>query len=208
MTLQAFVHDFVTFWVVIDPIAVLPVFLALTADHTPAERRKIAVETILVAFAVIAFFIGVGQIILDTMGISLRAFQIAGGVVLFLFAVSLVLGDPVPVRADDRPGAQRTAVAVYPLGIPTISGPGTMLTAMLLTDNERFGPMEQVDTAISAVAVLVILLGMLFAADPITRAIGTGGANILRRIMGMILATVAVNTVLGALGSWLGHPRL
>ena len=198
---RAFLHDFVAFWVVIDPFAVLPVFLALTSQATSAERRQLAVASILVAAAVIGFFIACGQLLIESIGISLRAFQIAGGVVLFLFAVSLVLGETASRSPDTTAATSPFEAAVYPLAIPAISGPGTMLSAILLTDNARFGVVDQIQTGVSAAAVL-------FGATPITRTIGPGGANVLKRIMGMILAAVAANTVLTGLGSWLGLPRL
>jgi multiple antibiotic resistance protein len=99
-------------------------------------------------------------------------------------------------------------MAVYPLAIPTIAGPGTMLTAMLITDNDRFTVLEQAQTALAGALVLLVTLALLWLADPVHRIIGTGGTNVVRRIMGMILAAVAVNMVLSGLAAWLGLPKL
>ena len=198
------VSDLITLFVVVDPLAASSVFLAVTASYTAPAKRRIATLAVLCALGVCLFFIVLGQIIVEAMGISLRAFQIAGGIVLFLFAVSMILAEPKEPAGGDGGVA---SVAVYPLAIPAIAGPGTMLTVMLLTDNDRFGIVEQATTAAVTVAVLVIQYALLLLAEPVSRVIGRSGANILRRVMGMILAAVAVNAVLTALGSWVGLPK-
>ncbi len=198
--------DFITLFVVVDPLAASSVFLAVTAATTAAAKRKIATLAVLIAFGVLLFFVVLGQIIIEAMGISLCAFQIAGGIVLFLFAASMILSEAkAPAGGAD---AGVASLAVYPLAIPAIAGPGTMLTVMLLTDNDRFGVADQALTTATMVAVLVVQYVLLLLAGPVSRVIGTSGANILRRVMGMILASVAVNAVLSALGGWLGLPRL
>jgi multiple antibiotic resistance protein len=202
------INDFITLFVVVDPIGlVLPTFLALTGDCPPAIRRKVAVQSVLVAFIVMLFFIVFAQIIVEAIGLSLRSFQIAGGIILFLFAISFVLGSgpSVPVGASGH--ADYNAMAVYPLAIPTISGPGTMLTSMLITDNDRFSVFEQAQSALSGALVLAVTLALLLLADPVYRVIGSSGTNVVRRIMGMILAAVAVSTVLSGLAAWLGLPK-
>ncbi len=198
--------DFVTLYVVVDPLAASSVFLAVTGGLSTAMKRKIAMLSVGFAFGVLLFFIAVGQIIIGAMGISLRAFQIAGGIVLFLFAASMILAEAKEPSSGGDGGA--AALAVYPLAIPAIAGPGTMLTVMLLTDNDRFSVAEQAETTAVVVAVLLIQYALLLLAEPVSRLIGKSGANILRRVMGMILASVAVNTVLGAIGGWVGLPKL
>jgi len=200
------VSDFITLFVVVDPLAATSVFLAVTTAYTAPAKRKIAILSVLVAFGVLLFFIVFGQIIVQAMGISLRAFQIAGGIVLFLFAVSMILADPSEPGGGGDAGL--ASLAVYPLAIPAISGPGTMLTVMVLTDNDRFSIAEQAMTTVVVVAVLLVQYALLLLAEPVSQLIGKGGANILRRVMGMILASVAVNVVLGAIGSWTGLPKL
>ncbi len=200
--------DFTTLFVVVDPICVLPVFLALTGDCPPAIRRTLAVRGVAFAFVVMLFFIAAAQIIVEAVGLSLRAFQIAGGGILFIFAASLVLGGGPEAPADKTGKTDYRAMAVYPLAIPSISGPGTMLTAMLITDNDRFSVFEQVQTALAGALVLAITLVILLFADPIYRVLGLGGTNVLKRIMGMMLAAVAANMMLSGLGAWLGLPKL
>ena len=200
------VSDFITLFVVVDPLAASSVFLAVTAGVTAPAKRKIATLAVLISFLVLLFFIVLGQIIIEAMGISLRAFQIAGGIVLFLFAASMILSDPKePAGGGDGSVA---SLAVYPLAIPAIAGPGTMLTVMLLTDNDRYGVVDQAITTGMVGAVLLVQYVLLVLAEQVSRVIGRSGANVLRRVMGMVLASVAVNAVLTALGSWIGLPKV
>jgi multiple antibiotic resistance protein len=105
-------------------------------------------------------------------------------------------------------GDQATSVAVYPLAVPKIAGPGTMLTVVLLTDDHRFEVVQLALTAGMLALVLAITLGILFLAAPIARLIGDAGTNIIGRVMGMILVALAVHTVLSAFATWLGLPKL
>jgi len=202
-----FVKDFLALWVVLDPIAAVPIFMALTADYNEPTRTRIAGGSVLVALVVLAFFIGVGQLVIAAVGISLRAFTIAGGIILFLFAVDLVIGENKLPAIDPRRSSP-LQLAVYPMGVPTLAGPGSMLTVMLRTDNSRFSVLEQIHTVVAVVCVLAITYGLLRAAGLITRLIGLGGASILKRIMGMILAAYAVTLVLQGVADWLKLPPL
>lgn len=192
--------DFISLWVVVDPFAVLAIFVGLTRGVDAATRRRTAVKSVALAYVVLLFFIVAGQFIIEAIGLTLHVFQIGGGIVLMLFAISLVVGQ----EGDETITQEKYSnPAVYPLAVPAIAGPGVMLMAMLLTDNTRLSAFEQAQTATAAAVVLAILLAMLMFAQPITRAIGTSGASIIRRVMGMILCAVAVNAILTGLGTWL-----
>jgi len=187
-------------------IAALPIFVSITGEFDRRDRRQNrGCRDHRVIFNSL-FFIAVGKIILEAMGVSLRDFQIAGGLILFLFAASMVMGDgqegPEP-RANYK---NASALAIYPLAVPTLAGPGAMLTVMLLTDNSRFTIMDQLLTTATLAVVLAVTLAMLLFADSITRVIGLHGANVVKRIMGMILAAVAVKIVLGGVSDWLHLP--
>lgn len=200
------INNFIILWVIIDPIAALSIFVSLTAEYDRRSRRRIATAAVFAAFLVLCFFIGLGQIIIEAMGVSLSEFQIAGGLILFLFAVTMVIGgapQALQLRADPQTGSE---IAIYPLAIPTLAGPGAMLTVMLLTDRSRFSTTDQLMTAATVAVVLAITLAMLFLADPILRLIGLHGANVLKRIMGMVLAAVAVKIILGGIADWLHLP--
>jgi multiple antibiotic resistance protein len=207
--LNHIINNFITLFVVVDPIGlVLPTFLALTGDCPPALKRKLALRSVLIAFVVMLFFIALAQIIIEAIGLSLRSFQIGGGIILLLFAISLVLGSGEAIPVNKTGQTDYTAMAVYPLAIPTISGPGTVLTSMLITDNDRYSVFEQAQTAFAGALVLIVTLALLLLADPVHRVIGSGGTNVIRRIMGMILVAIAVNMVLSGAASWLGLPKL
>ncbi|MBV9394713.1 MAG: MarC family protein [Methylobacteriaceae bacterium] len=203
---QQHVSEFVTFFLVMNPFSTLPVFLSLVATLEPAGQRKIAVYAVFVAFGVLVFFIFAGAFLLQKMSVPIRAFQIAGGILLFLVALDMIRGE-IRVAAQ---GAEQShlARAVYPLAIPKIAGPGAMLTAILLTDDDRFNPLGQLATVGVLAAVLLIQLIVLIAAIPISRLIGMAGASVIGRVMGMLLAALSVSMVLGAIGDWLNLPKL
>ena len=201
-----FLFDFLTIWVIIDPITVLPIFIAVTADCDRATRRRIAGFTSLIALAVLAFFVAAGQIIITAMGISLHAFEISGGLILLLFAIDLVIGAGKPVATDGPDKASALQRAIYPLAIPSLAGPGAMLTVILRTDNSRISLLEQIHTEVAVALVLAITYLLLLSAGPITRAIGTGGVNVVKRVMGMVLAAYATTLILKGFAQWLNLP--
>jgi multiple antibiotic resistance protein len=203
---QQHISEFVTLFLVINPFGVLPVFLAIAATLDPPAQRKLALNAVLVAFAVLVFFIFAGEFLLEQMGISIRAFQIAGGIVLFLIALEMIRGDThASAQGDEQ---SHLALAVYPLGIPKIAGPGAMLAVILLTDDDRFNLAGQMITVGILAVVLLIQIMVLLAAGPISRLIGMTGAGVIGRIMGMLLAALAVSMVLSAMGEWLNLPKL
>ena len=140
------------------------------------------------------------------MGISIRAFQISGGILLFVIALDMVRGQSLSSGHGKEQGSM--ALAVYPLAIPKIAGPGAMLAVVLLTDDERYNLPGQMMTVGLLALVLVIAFLILLAAGPISRWIGTAGVSVISRVMGMLLAALAVTLVLGALGEWLSLPKL
>jgi multiple antibiotic resistance protein len=197
---QDIATSFVTLWVVLDPISTISVFLALTPGMTLARRRVLATRAVIISALVLVFFIVAGQILLEAMGIPLYSFQIAGGIVLFLFALNMVFGQTKPQAAETiEPPEPDESVAVFPLAIPTIAGPGAMLAVVLLTDNARNSFREQADTVGVMLIVLFVTWVALMLANSISKVIGSAGANVLARIMGLLLATVAANNVLAAI---------
>lgn len=190
-------EQFVILWVVIDPIGTIPVFVAVTAGMAPQMLRRTAFQAAAVAAIVLGFFLVFGQFLIDALGISLPAFQIAGGLILFAFAFTMIFGQPmngsgaVQERGDGMP-------AIFPLAVPSIASPGAMLAIVLLTDNHRFSIPEQAVTALVMLAVLGFALVLMLLADPILRIIRRSGAAIVSRVMGMVLAAVAVDNVIEA----------
>jgi multiple antibiotic resistance protein len=202
---QGRLSEFVTIFLVINPIGVLPVFLALAGPLDRRSQQKLALNAVLIAFVVLVFFIFAGAFLLEQMGVSISAFQISGGIVLFLVAMEMIRGE-VPTTS---PGMEQSqALAVYPLGIPKIAGPGAMIAIILFSDDDRFNLLGQLTTVGILALVLLIQLLILFAAAPILRLIGAAGAGVIGRVMGMLLTALAVSMVLSATGQWLGLPKL
>ena len=144
----------------------------------------------------LAFLIG-GQVVIETLGLRLGSFQIAGGIVLFLFALSMIFGESKPEQEIMEAGREDMSGAVYPLAMPSIASPGAMLAIVILTDNHTQGLADQAVTAGLLVLVLLLTLALLLAASLIYQLIGHTGASVISRVMGIVLATIAVDAVLG-----------
>lgn len=194
-------EQFVTLWVVIDPIGTIPVFVAVTAGLEAPERRRTALIAALTAIGILLFFLICGQFLISALGISLPAFQIAGGIILFLFALTMIFGESKPEQEIDEikdPYKKKESPAVFPLAVPSLASPGAMLAIVLLTDNHRFSIAEQAVTAGIMAFVCLIAFLLMLAAGAIQRVIGMSGAAIVSRVMGMILASVAVDNIIEA----------
>ncbi len=192
-----FAAAFISFFAVIDPIGTVPVFVAVTQHHDEATKRRIALLATLVSAVVLLLFVVAGEIVLRAMNIPLPAFRVAGGVVLFLFALSMIFGESKPEQ-ELALAENAHDTAVFPLAVPSLAGPGAMLAAVLLTENARFNLWEQVQTAATMLIVLAVALALMLLASPVQRLIGRSGASVVSRVMGLILASVAVhNTLIG-----------
>lgn len=187
-------RELITLIVVIDPIGTIPVFLATTASMSAHVARKVAIRAILTATVVLIFFLALGQIVFEALGLQLGAFQISGGIVLFLFALTMIFG---PTKAErEIEEANHKYTAVFPLAIPSIASPGAMLAVVILTDNHSRSLTDQATTAGLLIVVLMITLALLLIANPIQKLLGTAGTSVISRVMGIILATVAVDSIL------------
>ncbi len=198
-------EDAITLFVVVNPIGLVPLFIALTAGHTRAQRRAIAARAVVIAAAILIVFVVLGQVMLTGLGVTLPAFRVAGGLVLLVIALRMVLSDD-DTRAGS-PSATRRAgpgdIAVFPLAMPFIAGPGAVMAAVLLTDNDTFTIAEQAATAAVMLGVLALTYLMLLGAETVQRYIGATGANVLSRVLGLVLAAVAAEAMLKGLRAFL-----
>ncbi|MCF7517612.1 MarC family protein [Pseudoalteromonas sp. N1230-9] len=194
--LDKVLHDFLVIWATIDPIGTMALFAALTAKLPAKKRRKTAFKTVGYAAIVLIGAIVIGQLLLSAMGISLLSFQVAGGIILFLFGLQMIFADDSS-QGDIEP---QHDISVFPLAIPATASPGAILAVILITDNHIYTIKEQVITALNMLGVLLITLVLLLLSGRILKLIGTGGASILTRIMGLILAALSVEFVMEALG--------
>ncbi len=186
---------FVLLWAVIDPVGTIPVFISATSNRTPAERWRIALIASIAAAGILLFFIAVGEPILLAMGVPLTAFQIAGGIVLFLFALTMIFGESKP-EEETKMLSSVQETAIFPLATPSIASPGAMMAVVLLTENQTHTLADQLSTAVMMLVVVVITFGLMVMAGTISRIIGQGGASLVSRVMGLILASVAATNVL------------
>ena len=198
-----FVATFVFFFAVIDPIGTVPVFLAVTPGLGTADRRRIAVIATIASAAILVFFAVAGELILTAMSIPLAAFQVSGGIVLFLFALSMIFGESKP-EEELRLVVDHTDTAIFPLAVPSIAGPGAMLAAVLMTEKTLFSVTHQAQTVGVMLVVLGINLVLMLVASGIHRIIGDAGASVISRVMGLILASVAAANTLSGIKSYFG----
>ena len=191
-----FIAVFITFFAVIDPIGTVPVFIAVTDKYDKKTKRRVALLATITSAIILLFFIVVGEIMLTALSIPLPAFQISGGIVLFLFALNMIFGESKPEEEIKSLALSHTETAIFPLAIPSIASPGAMLAAVLLTENKIFSAWEQLQTTLVMLAVLVIVYILLLLSGFISRLIGTSGASVISRIMGLILSAIATTNIL------------
>lgn len=195
------VATFFVFFAVIDPIGTIPVFIAATRGFETKAKRKIALLASFFAACVLVFFVVAGELILNAMQIPLSAFQIAGGIVLLLFALSMIFGESKP-EEETRLVAQQNETAIFPLAVPSIASPGALLAAVLLTENAKVDIMQQLQVVIVMLAVILLTLFLMLIAGGIHKIIGNSGASVISRIMGLLLSAVAVSNTLSGISSY------
>ena len=179
----------------IDPIGTIPVFIAVTARNNPAEMKKMARKAALVAIGVLLFFIVLGELILNALNIPVEVFQISGGIVLFLFSLSMIFGESKP-EAEVSHVDKHDDKAIFPLAMPSLASPGAILAAILLTENSVVNIRDQFLVALTMIVVMLIAWLFMTKSAAIFKYIGNSGAAIISRVMGLILSSVAVANIL------------
>ena len=195
--MNVLVENFLTFFTTIDPVGTLTIFIGVTAAAKPQDRSRIAIRAIVYSAVILLAFVVLGQLFLNSIGIRLAAFELAGGIIFFLFGLQMVFGTGVAV-AESKEEAGRD-VAVFPIAVPSIASPGSILAAVVLTDNRNFSFYEQLLTTGIMLSVLGLTLVLVLQANRIYALLGRAGSTLVVRIMGMILAAIAVEMVLEAL---------
>ncbi|WP_198521713.1 MarC family protein [Sagittula sp. P11] len=196
---SSILREFITLFVVVDPIGTLPVFYFATARVPHALHWKFALRAVLVAWVVLMAFLVAGQWLLEGLGLRFGSFQIAGGIILFLFALTMIFGESKPEHEIEEATREHLSGAVFPLAMPSIASPGAMLAIVVLTDNHAHSVPDQLMTAGLLTIVLILTLLLLLLGSQLKRILGSTGASVVSRVMGIILATVAVDAVLGGL---------
>ena len=191
-------NAFATLFVTIDPIGLAPLFIGLTSDMTPSQRRSVALRACLIALLLMVIFLFAGQIILDTMGITIHAFRVAGGLLLFYMAFEMVYGK----RQDRKLKESETAItadqianiSVFPLALPLIAGPGAISATILLASQNVTIEWRLILLVIIAFVILLVWLAFI-ASQVLDRLLGFTGRMILTRLLGVLLAALSVQFV-------------
>ena len=191
-------NAFATLFVTIDPIGLAPLFIGLTSDMTPSQRGSVALRACLIALLLMVIFLFAGQIILDTMGITIHAFRVAGGLLLFYMAFEMVYGK----RQDRKLKESETAItadqianiSVFPLALPLIAGPGAISATILLASQNVTIEWRLILLVIIAFVILLVWLAFI-ASQVLDRLLGFTGRMILTRLLGVLLAALSVQFV-------------
>ncbi|AXI48843.1 MarC family transcriptional regulator [Sulfitobacter sp. SK012] len=194
---------FVTLLVVIDPVAIAPIFLALTPGMDSEQRARIALRAVLVAGLILAIFAFFGKAVLDFVGISMAAFRVAGGVLLFLTAMDMLFERRTKRREDSSEvtDSEHDDPSVFPIAIPLVAGPGAIASVILLVGEKPGGEGLVSILGITAV-ILLIMYVMLLLSSGLERAMGKVAINVTTRVLGMLLAALSVQFVLDGLAEF------
>jgi multiple antibiotic resistance protein len=198
MDLAFFVTAFTTLFVVIDPFGTTPIFVALTQDMDAATRRKTAIRSCLTAVCILIAFAAFGEAVLGFVGISMEAFRVAGGALLFLTALDMLFDRRTKRREDRAEEEEHPDPSVFPLAIPLIAGPGSIATIILLA-GQHPGVLGIVEACIVMLAVMAVVFIFFLSGGVIARILGKTGLNVLTRLLGMLLAALSVQFILDGL---------
>lgn len=199
MTNAEIITAFATLFVVVDPIGLAPLFIALTQGMDARLRRRVGMRAVLIGALLLTLFGLLGDKLLGAIGISMPAFRIAGGVLLFLTALDMLFERRTQRREGQHPAHLADDPSVFPLATPLIAGPGALATMILLAGQQGgdWGHVLAVHLVMAAVLGCVFLL--FLAASPIERALGRTGTVVVTRLLGMLLAALAIQFILDGL---------
>ena len=202
--LEQAIKFFIVFFVVVEPISLIPVFSGLTEGASDSYKHKMALKSVLVASGILLLFAVVGAGFLASMGIAIDSFRIFGGLLLFLIALEMVFARESGTRTSDDEKVEskkRADISVFPLAFPFMAGPGALTTLLLW-----FGPIPVTEHPVQfllmfgcALAVLALCLLAMWVSGPLMRIIGVTGTNVANRLFGVVLGALAVQFVVDGL---------
>jgi multiple antibiotic resistance protein len=192
---STFWQIFTTVFLVIDPLGFVPLYISITGGMEPAERRRVSKKALFIAFAVCLVFILIGRVVLTFLGVKPGAFFIAGGIMLFLTALDMLFGAARKTRTSKDEAEDYSAVAVFPLAIPMLSGPGAITSIMLFSSGatDWFAVSAMLLAAVTA--TLAVAAAFMKASGFLLRILGRTGVSVIERIMGILLAGMSVQFV-------------
>jgi multiple antibiotic resistance protein len=206
--METFLVSLVALLVILDPIGTAAIFVGITPRDSEARRRSQAIRATVISAVVLVSFAFLGELLLRAMDISVPAFQIAGGLLLFVLAFDMVMQRPSGLRATEAERTEAEAsdddVSVFPLAIPLIAGPGAMTSVVLLRGRAGSDPTEVLAVMAALTAALAIMLVCLVAAGTMTRIVGKTGTHVIGRVLGVILAALSAQLVIDGIRASFG----
>lgn len=200
-------YYFTALFVILDPVGTAALFAGLTRGTSPDLKRRMAMRGVAIAGGVLLVFAFAGDMILRALGIGLPAFRIAGGALLFLLAIDMLFARQTSFRAltetENREADASTDISVFPLAIPLIAGPGALTTMVLLMGRAEQEPLGAPLLIAVLIVVLAISLGLLLVSSRVVALLGTTGVNVVSRVLGILLAALAVQLVLDGVNAGL-----
>jgi len=196
--------SFVTLLVVVDPIGVVPIFASLVG-HVPAgERRAVLRRAVMVAFGIALFFLLAGKALLVYLGVTVHAFGISGGILLFAVAMPMLFGHRAGLQAPEsgEHAASGEDLAIFPMAIPLLSGPGTIATVLLLTAEADGDAIRLAVIGANVAVIFGLTLFVLSLGEHVLARLGTGKVHMITRVMGIVLAALAVQYVLDGVAGY------
>jgi multiple antibiotic resistance protein len=202
--LQFGLRAFATLFIVVDPLGVAPMFVALTSELRDAERRRTLSRALVVAFSVTIFFLLGGGFLLSYLGVTVHAVAISGGILLFAASFPMLFGQRPGLQAPERheQGGAGEDIAIFPLAIPLLSGPGTITTVLLLTNQIR-GDVLRLGIFAAVIAIVYLIAWwVLYAGERVMARLGAGKVHIITRVLGIVLAALAVQYILSGIAGY------
>jgi multiple antibiotic resistance protein len=197
---ETFILAFTTFFVAIAPLDIAAIFTGLTLTETPRFRRTMAIRGVMVSTVILMVFVLIGEFMLTSLGISLAALKISGGILLLLIAIDMVFvrssGGTSTTDEESHEAIERQDISVFPLATPLIAGPGAMGAVILLMANTAGHVVSQMVVVLALLMVLLITLILLLLANRVQELFGVIGLSVIGRVFGVILAALAVQFVL------------
>jgi len=201
--IDTIVHAFVTLFVIVDPVGISAIFLSLTLGGDDAFRKRTAMRGTVIATIVLFVFAFIGDYLFRALGVSLPAFSIAGGALLFLLAIDMVLVRRTGLRSttvsEEHEAGIKEDISVFPLAIPLIAGPGALTSILLLMERAGHDPLLQAAILGVLLVVMAATYGLLVLSGQVTRVLGVTGVNVVGRVLGIILAALAVQFILNGI---------
>lgn len=193
---------------VIDPFAIAPIFMTITSGDSADQRRRMAARAAFIAWVTLCVFAVTGGLIFKAFGISLGAFKIAGGIMLLLMSIDMMRAQPSPTRSteeEQRESAAREDVAIFPLAIPMLAGPGAIATVMVLMSRAAWKPVQTAAVFVAVTITCIACWLMMRSAARAERLLPKTLLRAFERLMGLLLAAVAVEFIAGGVRDMIGH---